>query len=198
MILDYEEHESGRYPVVAAYRVRVLAGVSPFWSALAGKAVEVEACEYLEIDCPFCGDRHRHGGGEKPGHANGGRVPHCSGGVERYERAARQGLAFHYILREVGRMADERLPAARRRRSLSARPRPAISPRTRARVLERDHFRCRRCGSGPNDDRLVVDHVVPVAAGGKTEDGNLQTLCETCNLGKSDRPPHAHDLRAFT
>jgi 5-methylcytosine-specific restriction endonuclease McrA len=72
----------------------------------------------------------------------------------------------------------------------------AISTRTRALVFERDEFRCRRCGAGPDDGaRLVVDHVVPVARGGTGELANLQTLCEPCNQGKQDRPPHAHDLR---
>lgn len=71
----------------------------------------------------------------------------------------------------------------------------AISPRLRTRVMERDGFRCRRCGSGPAHDRLVVDHITPVAMGGTREETNLQTLCETCNQGKAGRQPHPHDLR---
>jgi hypothetical protein len=76
--------------------------------------------------------------------------------------------------------------AFRRRRSISAR--------LRASVFERDNFRCRRCGAGPQDSRLVVDHIMPVALGGSTDENNLQTLCETCNLGKAARYPHAHDM----
>ena len=68
------------------------------------------------------------------------------------------------------------------------------SPALRARVLERDGFRCRRCGNGTQHARLVVDHVVPVTQGGKTTEGNLQTLCEPCNQGKAARPPHPHDF----
>jgi 5-methylcytosine-specific restriction endonuclease McrA len=34
---------------------------------------------------------------------------------------------------------------------------------------------------------LHVDHVVPLAAGGTTSEGNLRTACEECNLGKSTR-----------
>jgi 5-methylcytosine-specific restriction endonuclease McrA len=69
-----------------------------------------------------------------------------------------------------------------------------ISVHQRTRILERDDFRCRRCGAGPRDERLVIDHVVPVALGGESCDTNLQTLCEPCNQGKGARPPHYHDL----
>lgn len=78
------------------------------------------------------------------------------------------------------------------------RPKPSarhISPRTRTRVLERDGFRCRRCGVGPERATLVVDHVVPVSAGGSRDLANLQTLCDPCNAGKAASLPHAHDLR---
>lgn len=34
---------------------------------------------------------------------------------------------------------------------------------------------------------LHVDHVVPVASGGATNEDNLLTACEECNLGKSTR-----------
>ena len=71
-----------------------------------------------------------------------------------------------------------------------------VGPRMRAFVLERDGFRCRRCGNGPDVNPLHVDHIVPVAKGGLTIEKNLQTLCSLCNGGKSDRAPHPHDLRA--
>lgn len=78
------------------------------------------------------------------------------------------------------------------------RPRTTPSTGLRARVLERDRFRCRRCGaSADTGATIVIDHVVPVAAGGRTEQGNLQTLCTTCNSGKLARPPHAHDQRGL-
>lgn len=69
-----------------------------------------------------------------------------------------------------------------------------ITSTVRARVMERDHFRCRRCGAGPAAATLEVDHVVPVAKGGTADESNLQTLCATCNNGKRDRDPHAHDF----
>ena len=55
-------------------------------------------------------------------------------------------------------------------------------------VLRRDGFRCVLCGASADDGaRLHVDHIVPVSKGGKTEYNNLRTLCERCNVGKSDK-----------
>jgi len=57
-------------------------------------------------------------------------------------------------------------------------------------VLKRDRFRCVLCGASPAkklECNLHVDHVYPVARGGKTEFENLRTLCQDCNLGKSDK-----------
>lgn len=70
-----------------------------------------------------------------------------------------------------------------------------IPSRMRAYVMERDGFRCRRCGCCSDDRALNVDHVIPFSRGGLTEEKNLQTLCSLCNNGKSDAHPHAHDLR---
>jgi hypothetical protein len=61
--------------------------------------------------------------------------------------------------------------------------------RMRWRVLTRDSFRCRSCGRSPAIEQgvvLHVDHVIPWSKGGLTLYENLQTLCERCNLGKSD------------
>ena len=55
-------------------------------------------------------------------------------------------------------------------------------------ILRRDNFRCKICGATQDDGvKLHVDHIIPVAKGGKTEPSNLRTLCEDCNRGKSDK-----------
>jgi hypothetical protein len=64
----------------------------------------------------------------------------------------------------------------------------------RAKVFERDNFKCRRCGDGPPEARLRLDHIVPFVKGGETILENLQTLCHPCNSSKSDRDPTSHDL----
>jgi hypothetical protein len=63
------------------------------------------------------------------------------------------------------------------------------SLRLRFRVMKRDNFSCRACGESPAlrpGLSLHVDHVQAWSLGGETIEGNLQTLCEACNLGKSN------------
>ncbi len=63
-----------------------------------------------------------------------------------------------------------------------------IGSQLRYAVLKRDGFRCTICGATQADGaKLHVDHIKPVSKGGKSEMSNLRTLCELCNLGKSDR-----------
>lgn len=55
-------------------------------------------------------------------------------------------------------------------------------------VLKRDNYSCQICGATAKDGaKLHVDHIIPVSKGGKTVMNNLQTLCERCNIGKSDK-----------
>jgi hypothetical protein len=75
----------------------------------------------------------------------------------------------------------------------NARPTgPDPSLRLRFKVLQRDRFTCRVCGSSPAKSagvELHVDHIRPWSAGGETILANLQTLCSTCNLGKGNLEP---------
>jgi len=87
-------------------------------------------------------------------------------------------------------------------RFMLAEPMPSLSDETpkekterekmtaslRFEILTRDSFTCRACGRSPrkgDDIKLHVDHIKPIHHGGKTEPGNLQVLCQDCNLGKS-------------
>ena len=55
-------------------------------------------------------------------------------------------------------------------------------------VLKRDNYSCQICGATAKDGaKLHVDHIIPVSKGGKTVMSNLQTLCEQCNIGKSNK-----------
>ena len=65
----------------------------------------------------------------------------------------------------------------------------SINYRIRFKVMQRDDFQCQICGASPAMQAgvlLHVDHIVPVAKGGQATMDNLQTLCQKCNLGKSD------------
>ena len=62
-----------------------------------------------------------------------------------------------------------------------------INAKLRFLVLERDKGICQRCGRTAKDGvKMHIDHIRPVEWGGKTEIGNLQTLCADCNQGKKD------------
>ena len=70
--------------------------------------------------------------------------------------------------------------------------RRAPSLALRYKVLSRDRFTCVKCGASPAtvpQCRLHIDHITPYSVGGKTILENLQTLCESCNLGKGNRQP---------
>ena len=58
-----------------------------------------------------------------------------------------------------------------------------VSNRMRFAIYKRDGNRCRYCGSTYD---LQVDHIYPIAKGGKSVFDNLQTLCGRCNQTKSD------------
>jgi hypothetical protein len=66
----------------------------------------------------------------------------------------------------------------------------AVSLRKRIIVLARDNYKCVKCGASPGKDKNVllhVDHIIPFSRGGSCNVQNLQTLCESCNLGKGNR-----------
>lgn len=70
-----------------------------------------------------------------------------------------------------------------------------ISPAQKDAVLRRDGYKCQICGisreyldekvPGLGDYlRLEVDHIIPIAQGGKSDESNLQCLCWRCNAAK--------------
>lgn len=72
--------------------------------------------------------------------------------------------------------------------ALRQRERLLVTAAVRAKIIRRDNSRCQMCGATPQDGaKLHVDHIKPISLGGRSSLDNLQTLCETCNLGKSNR-----------
>lgn len=65
----------------------------------------------------------------------------------------------------------------------------AVSKRLRFEILRRDNHTCRYCGQSAPGVKLVIDHVLPEALGGRSEPENLVTACEPCNSGKSSIAP---------
>ena len=68
----------------------------------------------------------------------------------------------------------------------------------RRRVLDRDGWRCRKCGRA---GRLEADHVIPLHRGGAAYDlDNLQALCRLCHFaktGRENRPPDPPGAEAW-
>lgn len=65
-----------------------------------------------------------------------------------------------------------------------------VSLSLRLAVLSKDNFHCVFCGKSPATDlgtKLHIDHMEAFSKGGKSTLENLQTLCEECNLGKSNK-----------
>jgi hypothetical protein len=71
---------------------------------------------------------------------------------------------------------------------LSNVERAEVSDYMRYDIMARDGFKCVICGASAKDGaHLHVDHIIPISKGGKSIPSNLRTLCERCNIGKSDK-----------
>jgi 5-methylcytosine-specific restriction endonuclease McrA len=76
------------------------------------------------------------------------------------------------------------------KKNKSAENRRDISVGLRFTILKRDNYKCVLCGRSPATTlglELHVDHIIPFSKGGKTLESNLRTLCNQCNIGKSDK-----------
>ncbi len=57
--------------------------------------------------------------------------------------------------------------------------------RIKEKLIERDGARCAACGA--KDVPLTLDHIRPIALGGKNELANAQLLCVPCHVKKTKR-----------
>jgi hypothetical protein len=68
------------------------------------------------------------------------------------------------------------------------RAKRAIPLSLRFKVLHRDRSTCLACGKTPKDGvKLHIDHITPHSKGGLTIFKNLRTLCNECNIGRSNQ-----------
>ena len=70
--------------------------------------------------------------------------------------------------------------------SLCRVERGKVSNKMRFSIYKRDGYRCFNCGISDRYAQLEIDHIIPIAKGGKTTYDNLQTLCHNCNEEKGD------------
>lgn len=84
---------------------------------------------------------------------------------------------------ELVKLLESKLTAA----ALAKEQRVLMTRKLREHIKERDNFTCRMCGNSTHSEPnllLEIDHIIPVAKGGMTEENNLQTLCWKCNRSK--------------
>lgn len=63
-----------------------------------------------------------------------------------------------------------------------------MTKQLRQEIAARDNYTCRYCGKYmPDGVGLQIDHIIPVAKGGKSIPSNLQVLCSKCNGAKSSK-----------
>lgn len=101
------------------------------------------------------------------------------------KRACAMVVKFHR-----GEITREELLAGGGAERPPASQRKGIPLELRWKILKRDRYRCTACGKSPATDpnvELEIDHIVPVAAGGKNEESNLRVLCSCCNRGKGKK-----------
>lgn len=78
-------------------------------------------------------------------------------------------------------------------------PSEHISPTKRECVIIRDRFICQYCGKEIVDaSDYEMDHIIPIARGGKDNYLNLVTSCRSCNQKKIDKLPQEVGLKQPT
>ena len=108
--------------------------------------------------------------------------------IEQTVRQLQRLIKRMGITRTVGdsfrnAVSRKRVIYVKKKSTLKAR-RITLSLGTRFKILERDNFRCKKCGATASTRLLEIDHIDSNPANNKEE--NLQTLCEFCNMGKHD------------
>lgn len=87
----------------------------------------------------------------------------------------------HNDLADIGFECTLRAYHSKNQRKLATRE-------LRQRIMIRDNYTCQLCGKYmPDEVGLQIDHIIPVAKGGKTVASNLRVLCSKCNGSKSDK-----------
>jgi 5-methylcytosine-specific restriction endonuclease McrA len=100
----------------------------------------------------------------------------------RYAQEAEHRKAY---ARQYLKDHPEEMRAVRRRRRAGMRLEVfAFTERDWIRLLHQYRHRCAYCGA---DRKLVREHVIPIALGGRHSVGNIVPACEPCNARKGKR-----------
>lgn len=61
-----------------------------------------------------------------------------------------------------------------------------VSALIKKNILERDGYVCYLCERQVEEDRVIIEHIVPARAGGKATETNLAVACQSCNMKKRE------------
>lgn len=112
--------------------------------------------------------------------------PRWMGGREAsYRRRLKDGRIAQSIKRYRADNPDKVREWDQKRRGLKT---GRLPKGTVANLLRLQRYRCAVCKDRLNRN-YHVDHIIPLAKGGKHEPSNVQLLCPTCNVRKSAKDP---------
>ena len=62
-----------------------------------------------------------------------------------------------------------------------------VTGKALSRIMESQNNLCNFCSADLNEVQYHIDHMIPLSKSGKHTIGNIQFLCQTCNLSKADK-----------
>ena len=89
------------------------------------------------------------------------------------------------LLKKAEKLIKEKINKKDKKNNIKKRN--PLDLKLRHEVFKRDGYKCVECGAINKEKMLHCDHIISVAQGGTDEMDNLQTLCDDCNLAKSDK-----------
>ena len=106
----------------------------------------------------------------------------CDVTIAQARRLARQFVGLPPALR-TGRLPMSRVNAPAVLSPVQAVPRGRLTPQRKRALMALQGVLCAR--EGCSECWVEIDHVAPLALGGRDEDGNCEGLCRACHLIKT-------------
>lgn len=132
--------------------------------------------------------RKAHAEGKIP-HLKGEQKPNWKGGAKAYRQRRNESGKAAAALRAYRQANPDKVrefSSRRKGRKLDRLPRGTLP-----KIREAQRNKCAICRVSLNTG-AHMDHIMPLARGGKHEPRNIQFLCEHCNLTKNARDPIDH------
>ena len=125
-------------------------------------------------------------------------ITSCADSVDEFinnlpEKILKRIKKINWIELQSNGKFDRSIDVSKYNHAIKTRPRKEFSKTLRWKVMERDGFRCVKCGRSAADGIVLeVDHEYPRARGGMATMENGQTLCFDCNRGKGAHVSATH------